>query len=82
MDNVFWDTICGMLPWFRILALIDAVVLVLLSFSFLYTDPGSGPFIAALMTLIIVVISLVVYGFIAHRCAAREEITFDSTDDN
>lgn len=77
MNDTFWDAVCGMLPWFRLLVIVDAVVLFLLGFSFLYLEPGSGAFIAALMTLVIVLITLVVFGIIARRCAARDEVSFD-----
>ncbi|QLH78446.1 hypothetical protein HZS55_14585 [Halosimplex rubrum] len=77
MNDTFWDTVCGMLPWFRLLIVIDTVVLFLVGFSLLHVEPDSGAFIAALMTLTIVLITLVVFGLISRQCAARDEVPLD-----
>jgi hypothetical protein len=75
MDDTFWEVVCGMVPWCHTLAIVDVVVLFLLLFSFLHLDPDQGAFIAASITLVVVVLSLVLYAVVVRGCVRHNEIS-------
>ena len=69
--EVFWEYLCGFLPLWRTLAMVDVVILVLLVFAFPFLSPGTGAFVVAVLASVIVLVSLGFYGIVYYKCADR-----------
>lgn len=68
MKDTFWEFVCGMQDIWHMLAIVDAVLLLLLGFSFTQIDPDSGTFVTAVLALIVILLYLVVYSVVHVQC--------------
>lgn len=73
MADTVWDRICEMERIWHGMAIIDFVLLLLLGFSFLYVEPGSGNFVVAVLALIVIGVYMAAYAVVWTKCAGREE---------
>lgn len=73
MNDVVWDHICGMVGWWHTLAIVNVVILLLLGFSFLLIEPGTGSFVAAVLTLVVVGMFFALYVVVRVQCARYEQ---------
>lgn len=71
MNEAFWESVCGVYPQFRALAIVDVVILALLVFSFPFLTVGSGPFVVATLTTAVVVVSLGLFAVVHRGCKSR-----------
>lgn len=68
MNDAFWEYVCSMQGTWHTLAIIDVVFLVLLGFSFLFIEPGSGSFVAAVLGVVVIGTYLVLYALVRVQC--------------
>ncbi|MFD1511914.1 hypothetical protein [Halomarina rubra] len=71
MNEEFWDTVCGLADIWRPLAIL-AFVIGLLSLATLpFLDRSSGTFVAAILTIVMAVVTLALFGMIRYQCQRR-----------
>lgn len=74
MNDAFWEYVCSMTGTWHTLAIVDVVFLVLLGFSFLFIEPGSGSFVAAVLAVVVIGTYLVIYAYVQVQCKRRGQL--------
>jgi len=73
MKEEFWEYVCGMEETWNVLAIINAVFVVLLGISFLGIDRDSGSFVAAVLALVVIAVFFALFGAVRYNCERLDQ---------
>ncbi|MFB6140700.1 MAG: hypothetical protein ABEJ26_09730 [Halosimplex sp.] len=73
MKYEFWEYVCAMEGTWNVLAIVNAVFVVLLGISFLGLDRDSGSFVAAVLALVVIAVYFVLFGFVRYQCGRLDQ---------
>ncbi|WP_247004506.1 hypothetical protein [Halosolutus gelatinilyticus] len=80
MSERILERICE-IRWIGVeLLIIDAILLLLLLWSFLYVEPGTSTYYVALLSLGLIVATLLGGGALVYRCNQIQEKKLDRAD--
>jgi hypothetical protein len=71
--ETFWEVVCEWSHLWAILAAVEVMIGVLLAFSFLFVDPGTPAFVIAVLTALLLAVTLTLSLALVLRCRRWSE---------
>lgn len=67
-SETFWEIVCEWSYLWTILAAVEVMIGLLLAFSFLFVEPGTPEFVAAVLTTILLAVTFTLSAALMLRC--------------